>query len=97
MIAEPQHPIAFFREKAITSRIAPLVRTLEVLPAIDFDDYARLMTNEVDDEGSNRRLPAKTCSIEPMRSHPIPNDPLGIGHISTQHARADAQLRRHVP
>jgi hypothetical protein len=97
MIAEAQHPIAFAFKKTIAPRVAPLMRILEMLPAIDFDDHVRIMTNKVDDERTDRRLPPEACAVEPVRTHPVPNDPFRIRHVSTQRARANAQLGRHLP
>jgi len=97
VVVESQHAIALAREKAIPSRVAFLMRRLEMLPAVNFDDDLRRMRDEVHDVRSDRRLAAKADAFEAMRAQSVPNDPLGIGQISAQRARADAQLGRDLP
>jgi hypothetical protein len=97
MVAESQHAIAFAREETVPSRVTLFILCLEMLSAVDLNDQARVVAHEVDDEGSNRCLAAKACAVEPVRAHRIPDNPLGIGQVSAQRARTDAQLGRDLP
>src|ERR1700687_2736713 len=97
MVAESKHAIAFTCEETVPSRVTLLILRLEMLSTVNLNDQARVVADEVDDEGSNRGLAPKACAVEPVRAHHIPDDPLGIGQISAQRARADAQLGRDMP
>jgi hypothetical protein len=97
VIVESQHAIAFACEETVPSRVTLLILRLEMLSAVNLDDQARVLADEVDNEGTNGCLTPKACAVEPVRAHRIPDDPLGLGQVSAQRARADAQLGRDLP
>jgi hypothetical protein len=49
-----------------------------VLPAIDFDNQARIVTDKIDDEGADWRLAPKMCAVKSARPNGMPNDSLGV-------------------
>ena len=84
MIVEAKHAISLGGEKRIASRVALLMIRLEMLRAVDLYDQPRIVTDEVDDERTNRILPPKACAMEPVGAHRIPDDSLGIRQIPAQ-------------
>jgi len=97
VIIEAKHAIALAFEKGIAPRVTFLLRVLEMLPAIDLDDEFLILADKIDDEGTDRRLPSKARTVEPMGAYCVPNNSLGVRQISAQRPRAHAQLRRHLP
>ena len=84
MIIEAEHAIPLGGEKGIASRVALLMLRFEMLGAIDLYDQPRAVTDKVNNERTNRILPPKACAMEPVGTHGIPDDPLGIGQIPAQ-------------
>src|SRR5262249_6073070 len=74
-----------------------LLLVIKVMSAVDLHDEFRFVRNEVDDVWTDRRLPTKTCAVQAMRSHAVPDDSLGIGQIAPQRARMRANLFSQRP
>ena len=68
-IAEPQNAQPLRLKEGIA---ASKTRRLVVLPAIDLDDKARCMTDEVCDIPTDRHLSAKRCAVQSMCAYNIP-------------------------
>ena len=58
-----------------------------MLTAIDLDYQQPLQADEIDDEGSQRMLPAKFQAVELPAPQSPPQQALGIGHRSAQASR----------
>ena len=82
MVVEPKHAIAAVGKKRVASLVTPLVLSLEMLRTVDLNNQSSAMTDEIDDEWTDRILPPKAHAIEPMSAHAVPDDPLGVGQIS---------------
>jgi len=61
-----------------------------VLPAVDLNNQPGFKTNKIDDVRTNRQLAPKRQTHKPMRSQPLPNPRLGIGHIAAKRASTRA-------
>jgi hypothetical protein len=59
VVPETQHTIAARLEKVSSYRIGVCLRRLPMLPAVQFDDKAKLMTGEIGVVRPDRRLSAK--------------------------------------
>jgi hypothetical protein len=66
MIAESNDAKAFRREESIPSPVARFARIIEMLGTIDLDDQLRGVRYEVDDIGTDRRLPPKARAFKAM-------------------------------
>jgi hypothetical protein len=97
VVVEPKHAIAAASQVFVAPCVTFLIFILEMLRAIDLDDQSCIVTNEIHDERSDRRLSSKACAIETMSAHSVPDDPLGVGERPPQRPRADAQFRRRAP
>jgi hypothetical protein len=97
VIVESKHAVASGFQICVASRVTSLVLRFEMLRTIDLDDHTCVMTDEVDDEGTDRCLSSKACAIKAMSAYAVPDDPLGVGEISPQRARADAQFGGDTP
>jgi len=62
-IPKAKNPVALRFKPPITLGVAFVLR---VLPAIDFDDQASLMANELDNEAPDRCLPPETKAAQPV-------------------------------
>ena len=62
-IPEAEDPVAFRFKPPITLDVAFILR---VLPAIDLDDQMPIVTNKINNEASDRCLPAKAKTIQPV-------------------------------
>jgi len=73
-VAIAQHVVIPKTKNSITFRSKPpiafdITRVLGVLSAIDFDDDAPLVADEVDDEAADQRLSPEAEAIETMCAH----------------------------
>ena len=66
VIPKTKNPVALRLEPSIAINVA---RILGVLSAIDFDDDAPLVADEVDDEAADQRLSPEAEAIETMCAH----------------------------
>ncbi len=82
MIAEAQNPVAFRCQIRISLSVARDTLRFIVLPTVDLDDKARGLADKIDDEGPDRLLPAKACTIQPMSAQLFPDRTFGICHIA---------------
>jgi hypothetical protein len=94
VIPEAENPITLRRQPPIALDIAGI---LGVLAAIDLDDKASLMANEIDDEATDQSLPPKAQAVEAMRAQRRPETMFGIGHVAAQRFRACTTYCRHPP
>src|SRR4051794_10635856 len=83
-------------------RVAPFVRCLAVLPAIDLDGQPALNRREVRNIGTDRHLPAKLDAGEAAIAQQTPHQPLDIGAAAPKTPRGVALLtfahrRPHPP
>ena len=93
IIPESVHPVA--------ARLKPIVPLLVasapiVLSAIKFDDQPFPCAEQIDDIGTDRRLPAELEPFKPPIAQQIPHPPLRLGLILPQ-PRRSMMLARHVP
>jgi hypothetical protein len=84
MIVDSQHAISSGSKKRVTSRVALLMLSFEMLRAIDLYDQPRIVTDKVDNEGANWNLSPKTRTIQPVGAHRVPDDSLSVRQISPQ-------------
>jgi len=82
VIVEPQYPIAFRSEECITLRVALHVLVFVVLSAINLNDEPRCVTHKVDNEWTDRSLPAEAHAMHPVAADRVPDDPLGISQVA---------------
>jgi hypothetical protein len=61
-----------------------------VLAAIDLDNQSLLLTDEIDDERTDRHLPSKAQTDETMSTKHEPQETFGIRHVSAQSLCASA-------
>ena len=95
VIPEPQHAIAFGFEISRTHFIGGAVG---MLTAINLDDESSLMTGEVGEERTDRRLAPEMMLLEGRLSQMLPEFFFGFGRVTTQitsarHARVNRTLR----
>jgi hypothetical protein len=87
-IVEPQYPVALGCEECITSCVVLDVLGFVVLSAINLNDERGCMAQKIDDERTNRCLTAEALAMQSVSADRVPDDPLGIGQIAAQSARA---------
>src|ERR1043165_4692030 len=80
-IPEAENPVAFRLEPTIALDVAFVLR---VLSAVDFDDQVSLVTDEIDNEAPNGRLPAEAKAAQPMSAQRRPSTLLSGGHLAPQ-------------
>jgi len=93
MIVEPQDAVALGCEKGTAPCITLHLLRLEMLSAIDLDNEVRLVTDEINNKWTDRSLSSKARAAKSMGADSIPNDPLGLGHVASQRARAGSLSR----
>ena len=59
-----------------------------MLTAVHLDNNSSLMTGEVGEVGTNRRLPPKMARLERRLPQMLPEFLFGFGHVMTQRASA---------
>ena len=91
---ETENAVAFRLEPSITLDIT---FALGMLSAIDFDDQTSVMTNEIDNEASDRSLASKSQSVQPMSAQRRPKTLLSVGHFAPQRLGACALKSRDRP
>jgi error-prone DNA polymerase len=92
----PQHVVVPESEDAVAPRLEPGAANSTVigmLPAIDLDDQRSLRTEEIDDIGTDRLLPAQAESVDLLSPHLEPQSRLGIGEIGAQ---MPGEMRGHA-
>ena len=73
------------RPKPMIPRLIPAsVRGIGMLPAVEFNDNARLVGNEVDDIWSDGFLAPELHSRDPMCAKLMPQPPFRIGRASSE-------------
>ena len=77
-VANAHDPVALFGEPHVPLRVMQLSFWVIVPPAIDFDDKAGAMVNEVGDIATDWRLPA---DVEIQRAKGFPKGPFAGRHI----------------
>jgi hypothetical protein len=85
VIPEPEDPVTLLLQEMVALRF--LLRA-GVLTAVDFDNQARVVANEIDNVTPERHLRAKSMSIDLARSQEPPHPSFRIGHIGSQGARS---------
>jgi hypothetical protein len=88
LVREAQHRIALRSEPRIAFRVAILTRCEVVTLAIDLNNHTRRMAYEIRDEISDRRLPAKTKSVDIVSFEISPQQRLRARHRLSQLFRA---------
>jgi hypothetical protein len=68
VIVETKHPVSLRPEIRVPACVAPKIFGLEMLTAIQFDYQPGRVANEIDNVGSDRRLPPETGAMESMRA-----------------------------
>jgi hypothetical protein len=81
VVPEPKHvpPLVFQPDCAHAISLA-----VRMLAAVGFDDQAVPRAGEIDDERSDRKLPAKAVAAQSAVAQYRPKPTLGVGRISTQ-------------
>jgi hypothetical protein len=64
-----------------------------VLPAVDLDDDAQLLTQKIRDVRPDRCLPPETQSFEPVSAQVVPEPALRVGHATAQRFRVGCSGR----
>jgi hypothetical protein len=80
VVPEPQHTITIRFEISCTRLVR---RTAGMLTAIDLDDNSYLMTGEVGEVRTNRRLTPKVALLERRLPQMLPEFLLGFGRVTT--------------
>ena len=80
IIRKSKNDIAFALEPRVALLIARPTGFKVVTLAIEFDDHARGMTNDIGDVVSQRDLPPESKTFDPMRLDAAPQQDLGAGH-----------------
>jgi hypothetical protein len=81
VIAESKDAKSLRSKKRIAPPIPRFVPVFEMLSAIDLDDQLRGVRDEIDDVRSDRRLSAKTGSVEPVRTEAVPHASFSLGQV----------------
>jgi hypothetical protein len=58
-----------------------IARRFGMLAAVNFNDEAAFVTDEVSDKRTDRRLTSKADAFQAMTAECSPKMPLGVGHI----------------
>ena len=81
VVPKTWNPVARFRQETAPFRF--LRRRSLVLAAIDFDNQARIVANEVGNAAPERRRPAAPMPLDLTGSQDSPEAPLCFGHIAS--------------
>jgi hypothetical protein len=93
-VLETQDSESCRREPTVTDQVMAWCR--KVRDAIGFDDEARILGEEVDDEGAEWVLPAKLYAVEPASTELSPESLLCRSLGSAQRARAIGELPKQT-
>jgi hypothetical protein len=79
VVVEAKDAKSLCSKKRVASLITRFMSGFEVLAAIDLDDQLRGVRNEIHNVGTNWRLTAKACTVQPVRAHAVPDHTLCLG------------------
>ena len=88
IIPETQHSVAVRIEESSAFGVGCDGLSLAVLAAIHFNDDAFLVTREVDEVGTDRRLPTEMGAFGRQPAQMPPELSLGLGHGAAKRASA---------
>jgi hypothetical protein len=87
LVADPDHRIAALPQPTLAFRITRDDRWMLVYAAIDLDDQPGAVAVEIDNIGSERRLPAEVRAVQVEFSQSAPEFFLGRGGVRPQTRR----------
>ncbi|HUO12800.1 MAG TPA: hypothetical protein VMU37_08600 [Caulobacteraceae bacterium] len=95
-LSNPHHPQSALAKKAGSPGV--ILRLIEVLTAVEFDDQIRGWAVEIHDERSNGRLPPPFPAAEPSPAQLAPKATFGVGPVGSKRAGAlKGRLLGHRP
>ncbi len=81
VVPEAYNPVALGLEEA--GSLCFLRRQLLVLAAVNFDNQARVVADNIGNVTPQRHLPAESVPVDLIRSQDSPDAFLGVSHISS--------------